>query len=382
MYIYLGYPIILFLFNRLSGRQSVFAGDVPLADLPSITVVVAAFNEESVIEEKIHNLMSLDYPKDRYRIVVSSDASSDKTDIIVAYLSRRFGDNSVLLVANKERRGKTGAINSAMALVTSGITVFTDANVMLDKNALHSIARIFSDSTVGGVAGHLKSSNAGANETTQASSLYWRYEEFIKAQESLCGSTMGADGGIFAIRSELFSPLPEHVLDDFCTSMRVIFEGYDLIYSPDLIGSEKVAELGSEEFARKVRIANRSYNSFRYLQSEIFDMSPAHLWKFISHKLLRWYSFPLLVICLIANAVWAGSEDFLSISWACLTAQLGLYGLAACAWKGVSPGPVILNRISGAAYYFIMANIAAFIGVIQSYTGIKIAVWSSAKSGR
>jgi cellulose synthase/poly-beta-1,6-N-acetylglucosamine synthase-like glycosyltransferase len=378
-YIYVLYPLVLMLMSRFQPPRNSL---VPPDEDPSITIVVAAFNEERVIEQKLRNLMALDYPRNAYRVLVTSDASDDATDAIVAKLAEEFGTDRLQLLANPQRRGKTGAINSAMTQVTTEFTVFTDANVLLAGDTLAKVRDALAHENVGGVAGHLLTTNPDTNEATRSSSLYWRYEEFIKAAESGTGSTMGADGGIFAIRTELFSPLPEYVLDDFCTSMGVIFRGYRLVYSPDVVGHEKVAEQSAEEFSRKVRIANRSYNSFRFLGPSLRRMRAVDQWKFLSHKLLRWYSTPLLLLCLVSNLVWVGAGDAPGAVRLFLLAQVAAYTLAALSWRGLLPGPRIVKRLGGAAHYFCLANIATFLGILQSYRGRKTAFWSSATSGR
>jgi cellulose synthase/poly-beta-1,6-N-acetylglucosamine synthase-like glycosyltransferase len=379
-YIYVLYPLLLLLVSRFQGLRDVPALQ-PDQD-PSITIVVAAFNEQSVIEQKIRNLMALDSPRESYQVLVTSDASDDATDAIVATLVDEFGADRLQLLANPQRRGKTGAINSAMQQVTTELTVFTDANVLLAKDTLTQVRDAFAHPKVGGVAGHLLTTNPHTNQATRSSSLYWRYEEFIKAAESRTGSTMGADGGIFAIRTELFSPLPEYVLDDFCTSMGVIFRGYRLVYCPEVVGQEKVAEQSAEEFSRKVRIANRSYNSFRFLRPSLRKMRAPDQWKFLSHKLLRWYTTPLLFLCLVSNFAWVFSGD---APWAVglfLLTQVAAYTLATLSWRGLLKGPQVLQHVGGAAHYFCLANIATFLGILQSYRGQRTAFWSSATSGR
>lgn len=380
IYIYLLYPLLLVLIGRLHPPVSYSRLAVP--DEPSVTIVVAAYNEERVIEEKVRNLMTLDYPRDAYQVLVSSDGSEDATDSIVMSLAAEFGTDRLQLLANPQRRGKTAAINQAMQKVRSELTVFTDANVTLASDALQRICETFADTDVGGVAGHLLSTNPETNEATRSSSLYWQYEEFIKEAESLSGSTMGADGGIFAIRTVLYSQLPEHVLDDFCTSMGVVFSGYRLVYSSDIVGREKVAEKSAEEFSRKVRIANRSYNSFRFLRPGLRKMGIADRWKFLSHKLLRWYSAPLLIICFFSNLAWVWSGDAPWPAKVFLLLQAAAYALAALSWRGILTGPGIIGRAGGAAHYFCLANIATLLGILQSYRGRKTAFWSSATSGR
>jgi len=382
LYIYVLYPLILFTAGKIIGKQKPTIREIEDNQLPEISIVVAAHNEEDVIEEKIENLMALEYPEDRYAVIVVSDSSSDRTEEIVSRLIELHGESRLTLFVNSPRKGKTGAINTAMQHRKGMLTVFTDANVFLSSDSLKNLALLFQQPEIGGIAGQLCSTNIDSSDAAASSGLYWRYEEFIKLGESRLGSTMGADGGIFAIRSELFKPLPEHVLDDFCTSMGVIFQGFKLKFSPEVRGYEKVAEVKSEEFARKVRIANRSYNSYRHVKGSVWSMPVIEQWKFFSHKLLRWYSSFFLVACLLSNIFWWLEGEAFSLAAFALSAQLLIY-LAACwSWLDFSMGEGKLAKFAAVAQYFLMANVATTMGIIQSYGGIRTTFWNSASSGR
>ena len=373
LYVYFGYPALIWTISHLSKERS--NPKTTLAEAPKVTVLVPAFNEEKVISRKIDNCLSLDYPAELLDILVTSDASDDGTDEIVSKYSAAHPDR-VRLLRMPVRGGKTAGINAAMKLATSEITVFTDANVTLHADAIIAVVGALSDDRVGGVAGQLSYVNESASDSASGNGLYWRYEEFIKRCEGTHGSLMGADGSIFAIKSSLYRPLPEHVMDDFCTSMGIVMRGDQFLFAPSIRAFEKSAEKSSEEFQRKVRIANRSHNSFRSL-SPLGELGAFDTWKFVSHKLARWYSFIFLAICLGSNLGIALTESHAFYAYA-LIVQLAGYALAIAK----SLFPALQLPLLTAWYYFVMANTANAIGVSQSWMGKKTTVWQPAISGR
>lgn len=373
LYIYFGYPALIWMISRFGKKRP--SPKASHLQTPRVTLLVPAFNEERVIGGKLDNCLSLDYPAELLDILVISDASDDRTDEFVSTYTTAH-PNRVRLLRMPERGGKTAGINAAMQLVTSEITVFTDANVTLNTDAIAEVVRALSDERVGGVAGHLCYVNESASDSASGNGLYWRYEEFIKRCEGTNGSMMGADGSIFAIKSSLYRPLPEHVMDDFCTSMGIVMRGHQFLFAPSIRAFEKSAEKSSEEFQRKVRIANRSHNSFRSL-SPIGKLGAFDTWKFVSHKLARWYSFIFLAICLGSNLSIALTESHPFYAYA-LIVQLAGYALAIAK----SLFPALKLPLLNAWYYFVMANTANAIGVSQSWMGKKTIVWQPAISGR
>lgn len=374
-YVYVIYPVTIWALARTQANKeasSCIASDLPL---PNITVLVPAYNEEAVITAKVENCLSLDYPAELLQIVVVSDASTDNTDSIVASFEREAPER-LRLHRMEQRGGKTGGINAAMQTIKSDITVFTDTNVTLDVDSLKHIASALSAPSVGGVAGQLTYVNPDASETAQSGGLYWRYEEFIKRNEGLCGSIMGADGSIFAIKSRFYRQLPNHVMDDFCTSMGVVLQGHVFALDPRIKAYEKSAEKSVEEFQRKVRIANRSFNSYRSL-SLLGNLGMLDTWKFFSHKWLRWMSFVFLLTALMSNIAIVLSTKTLGYE-ALLICQVGAYSLA----LGKHVMPSLRLPFLNAWYYFVMANAANAIGICQSLAGKKTTIWASPSSSR
>ena len=374
-YVYVIYPVIIWALARArvnKGAPNYTASDQPL---PTITVLVPAYNEEAVITAKVENCLSLDYPAELLQIVVVSDASTDKTDSIVTSFEQEASER-LRLHRMDQRGGKTAGINAAMQTIKSDITVFTDTNVTLDVDSLKHIASALSAPSVGGVAGQLTYVNPDASETAQSGGLYWRYEEFIKRNEGLCGSIMGADGSIFAIESRFYRQLPNHVMDDFCTSMGVVLQGHAFAFDPRIKAYEKSAEKSVEEFQRKVRIANRSFNSYRSL-SLLGNLGMLDTWKFFSHKWLRWMSFVFLLTALMSNIAIVLSTKTLGYE-ALLVCQVIAYSLA----LGKHVMPSLRLPFLNAWYYFVMANAANAIGICQSLAGKKTTIWASPSSSR
>jgi len=223
-YVYAGYPLALALLARLRPKP----GWKPPDDLPAVTLVIAAYNEEDVIARKLENSLGLDYPSDRLQIIVAADGSSDSTAEIV----RSYSDRGVELSYSPERMGKSAAVGRALSLARGDVVVLSDANNLYAADALRLLVAPFADPRVGAVSGAkvVSGEEGGVGESEGA---YWRYESFIKAQETRLGSCTGACGEILAVRRELLEPPPASVInDDFYIAMRVIRKGYRLVYVP------------------------------------------------------------------------------------------------------------------------------------------------------
>nr|WP_231611889.1 glycosyltransferase [Pseudoalteromonas sp. NZS100_1] len=372
------FPLIIYICGAL--KKDSVKQDVSNTD-KTIVIVVPAHNEEAVISRKIENHLALDYEHNNYKILVISDTSSDNTvEITNTYVDQYPG--RVELFEVNDGLGKTNAINKALVNIDCDILVFSDANVYLKSDALLQISKCYADKNIGGVAGQLIYTNDDVEGAAQSNGLYWKYEEMIKKSESLSGSMMGADGSIFSIKRRLLRELPVHVLDDFCSSMGVINQGYKLKFDDTITAYEKGAESTAEEFPRKVRISNRSYNSYKHLRAECFKtLSLFDLWKLYSHKVLRWYSLFFMVSALVSNLFIAISEEgyiFTSV----LILHVLFYIMAALSWLNKLPNIPVISKVAAIAEYFTMANVAAGIGILQSISGKKTITWKKADSTR
>lgn len=378
LYIYVLFPLIIYI---LGAVKKEYVNTTFTTNHESIVIVVPAHNEASVISKKIENHLALDYEKASYKILVISDTSTDQTVAITKSYIEKYPGRIELFEVN-DGLGKTNAINKALAGIECEFLVFSDANVYLKKDALLQILKCYRDKEVGGVAGQLVYTNDDLEGAAQSNGLYWKYEEMIKKSESLSGSMMGADGSIFSIRTSLLRELPIHVLDDFCSSIGVINQGYKLKFDDTIIAYEKGAESTTEEFPRKIRISNRSYNSYKHLRTEcINNFSLFDLWKLYSHKVLRWYSLLFMVLAIFSNTYLAVFESGYLFK-VTLMVQVTFYVMAALSWFKKFPKVPVVSKVAVIAEYFTMANIAAGIGILQSILGKKTVTWKKANSTR
>lgn len=367
LYAYIGYPIFLILCSVLRRQSHEFDASFT----PSLSIVVVAHNEADVIQAKLDNLLSQNYPDGLLEIIVASDGSNDGMNAIIARHSRR--DPKVKLLA-LPRQGKAYALNAAVASATKEILVFSDANAMLDPGALRHLTCHFADAQIGGVAGNLcyicdgKTDSAGLGET-----LYWRYDQWLKQMETRVGSAISADGSLYAIRRALYVPLVNPtVADDFAISSRVIVQGYRLIYEPKAIVREDTAGSSGREFRRKVRIVNRGLCNLFSLKSFLWPWRGGfYAFQLISHKLLRCLVPFVLPLLLAINGMLWPTSPFFRLT---LIAQGTIYGLGTVglllrdtSWSRIWPIYI--------PYYFCQANLAALLGWVHLLCGRRVAIW-------
>jgi cellulose synthase/poly-beta-1,6-N-acetylglucosamine synthase-like glycosyltransferase len=346
---YFLYPLMLIGLDRIARRRTSSARGRE-EDLPSVSLVVAAYNEVSCIESKVKNSLALDYPRDRFQLIVGSDGSNDGTDEVVA----RERDPRVLLSPGP-RGGKTSVLNRCVPIASGEIVVLTDANTRLDEQALRELVRPFADPEVGAVCGKLRLFNPTQPEFEE--SAYWSYESMIKQYEGRHGAVMGANGGLYAIRRRLFTLLPPStIVDDFVIPLRILEHGYQVVYAPEAIAYEETTEDYGREFGRRARIAAGNFQSLQLLPGLLSPLAGFPAFAFWSHKLLRWIAPALMLLALISNALLL-DRPFYQATFA---AQLGFYALAFAgrrAWFGGT-----LRRAASVAYYFVTMNAAIAVG--------------------
>lgn len=363
LYIYAGYPLMIFLLARLWPKL-VTRGTAT----PAVSVIVAAYNEEKLIEGKIRNTLALDYPIDRLEVLIMSDGSDDGTDTIV----EQFSDARVRLIA-LPRSGKANALNDGAREATGDILLFTDANVELESNALRLLVSLFDDPSVGGVSGRKKYFvRNGADSTEKGENLYWRWDQWQKHLESLFGNLFAADGAIYAIRRELYTPIEDAAqADDIAISTRVVLQGRRLLFEPAAVAWEEAPVEGREEFRRKVRVTNHSVRALLNLGPALFT-SGFYSVELLSHKLVR-HLIPLfLILLLVSTAFLSRGRDLFLIM---LLVQVLFYLLA---FTGFAARRSALgrSRIFSVPYYFCLVNVAALVGILSIARGRRVRVWS------
>ena len=370
VYMYAGYPLLLTVISLLFPAPPVRKREIT----PTISLIISCYNEESILEEKINNSLSLDYPKERLEIIVVSDGSTDRTDKI----AQSYRDQGVRLIRQEGRLGKTMGLNLAVPQARGEILVFSDANAMYDKQALRRLAAPFTDDTVGYVVGEARYTDTGKTSAAATENTYWKYEIFIKKMESRLHSMVGGDGAIYAIRHFLYEPLKHTDINDFVNPLQIIAKGYRGIYEPEAICHEEAAGSFDKEFRRKRRIVNRAFSGLMRVKKVLNPMaSGIFCFEIISHKLLRWFSPFFLMAMTIAANILALRGDPLGQALAAITDAgiiLSIVGYLASRKDYSAPGIFFLP------YYFTAVNIASLLGILQSFRGDVQVTWETVRS--
>jgi biofilm PGA synthesis N-glycosyltransferase PgaC len=366
-YIYFGYPTALYILGKFYRKPK----HSPESEYwPSVCLIISAFNEEKILRSKIENSIGLDYPKERFRILVASDGSTDRTNEIAG----DYEDLGVSLWSFPVRRGKSAVLNEVMRHVTEEIIVFTDANALFEEDALVRLVKHFANPEIGCVVGKLRYIDRHTSCVGKGESIYWRYESRISRLESVLRSVLVANGSIFAIRGRLFKELYPEVANDFQLPAEIANQGYGVIYDPRAEAVERSTIFWQEEFQRKIRIILRGMTGFMMLGNSLKGF---RLWQFISHKLLRWMVGLFLMITLISNVFLIEKSWFYTST---LAAQVLFYLAAFNGWrlrKAKQPG-----RIFYVPFYFTMVNLAAVVGIFKFIAGHRQRVWDKAESAR
>ena len=359
------YPLSLRLLRRLrpvplhTNGSNDGAGD--------FTICVCAYNEAAVIEEKVQNLLEMRRCLGRLDILIYVDGATDET----ADLLRRFGDQ-ITVVNATQRSGKTAGMNTLVSLARTPFVIFSDANVLIDPESILNLPHYFRDPDVGCVCGRLTYVNPTASATARVGSAYWALEEHIKRLESETGSVIGADGSLFAIRRELYRTIPPDIIDDMFTSLNILCDGWRVVSAPDVRAFEEQAVRSKEEFRRKVRIACQAFNIHRLLWPRLRGLGWVSLYKYVSHKLLRW----LVAYNLLLAAVFLVAGMLGSIGFASTAGVLVALVLAGAAVRQVKP------RLARLGFEFLSAVTATAAGVAKSFQGERFQTWTPPSSAR
>jgi poly-beta-1,6-N-acetyl-D-glucosamine synthase len=371
-YTYIGYGFLIYILSKLKGQRGRI-NDLPDKDLPEVTVLIAAYNEEQCVEDKITNTLNLDYPKDKLSVFVVTDGSTDNTPDIV----KKF--HAVKLFHDFQRKGKIHAVNRVMPYVASPIVVFSDANTVVNNVALRNIVRHYEDPQVGGVAGEKRIyKNDKDNASASGEGFYWKYESFLKEKDAAVNSIVGAAGELFSIRTALYEEPPENmIIEDFYLSMRICAKGYRFMYEPQAYALETASTSVKEEWKRKVRICAGAFQAMWKLRDLLNPFRYGILsFQYISHRVLRWTLAPwALPIVLIANVWLAFTER--GFYTAALAAQLFFYFVALLGYHYRE------RRISikgfFVPYYFMVMNLSVYAGLHRYIKGKQSVLWEKAE---
>ena len=363
-YTYAGYPLVVWLLSRWLGRRvEVPVGDD--ADLPSASLLIAAYNEEAVIEERVRNALAMDYPPAKFEIVVGSDGSSDGTASIV----RRSADRGVRLLDYAQRRGKASVLNSAFAELKGEIVLLSDANTHIDPAAARKLVRWFQDPGVGAVCGRLVLTDPQTGRNVD--SLYWKYETFLKRCEGRLGALLGANGAIYAIRRDLFAPIPpETIVDDFVIPLLAkLRTGCAIVYDGEAIAHEETPPDVGSEFHRRSRIGAGGFQSIGMLWRLLDPRRGWVAFTFLSHKVLRWTCPFFLVGMLVSNLLLVGRPFYQNF----LFCQLAFY-LVSLVGAFVS-GKFKALKLVRLATMFTSMNVALLFGFWRWLRGSQKGAW-------
>ena len=334
VYVHFGYPLALWVWGRVGARpvrKSFWE--------PTVSILIAAHNEQDTIEHKILNCLELDYPPEKLQIVVALDAPTDGTEHIVA----RYDSERIRVVHLRTHHGKAGALNRAAAVARGGIFVFADARQTFDRGALRELVANFCDPDVGSVSGELVLCDKNSREATDGLGIYWRYEKWLRAQEAAIHSMMGATGAIYAIRRELYKPIPlDTILDDVAIPMNIVLGGKRAVFDGSARAYDKISDSPEIEYGRKVRTL---MGNFQILAQKPALLSPLHnpVWlQFVSHKVARLLVPYFLILLFVANLfALDGAYRWLFAAQCCwyLFTAVGGYLSRRGSLKDVAPAP-------------------------------------------
>ncbi|MBO0859301.1 MAG: glycosyltransferase family 2 protein [Chloracidobacterium sp.] len=361
-FIYVGYPALMlalsFFFRRPVRNDEI---------TPSVSIIIAAYNEERDIAAKLENTLALDYPRDRMEIIVASDCSTDRTDEIV----REYSNQGVILSRQPIRFGKTGAQRRAVNVSSGAILVFSDATTMYEPDAVRKIVRSFADPEVGCVAGQLIYADRAASTVGKGCRSYWGYEKFLKRCESQVGSLVGVSGCLYAVRRICHARLANDMIDDFVIPIEIHLQGLRTVYEPEAIAIEDTNHRSKDEFRMRVRVIKQTMSALRRY-SEALNPRRHKMFalQLIVHKLLRYAAPFLLISALVSSLIASGSVEWLRLA---LLGQLALYGIAVIGWIGerlkIRLGPLVIP------YYFALVNVASLVAFFKALFGKSYIVW-------
>ena len=380
IYTYIGYPVLIALIAKLMPFQNRVSG----ASDPFVTLLITAYNEEAVIEKKIENSLSLDYPSDRLQIIVAADGSSDRTAEIVG----KFHDRGVELTHTSLRNGKLAAINRAIAQARGDIVVFSDANNMYDSQAIRKLITPFADSTVGASTG-AKLIIQDGSDLSGAEGIYWKYESWIKTNETVLGTCTSSVGEILAIRRELYEPPPSHIInDDYYIVLDLIKRGFRIFYVAEARSFEYISATARDEMVRRTRMNTGKYQAIFMSYGLLPFNRPVLLWQIISHKYFRAFLPFGFIGALLTNIFLVlipqdTSNSLLGMSalyaWALLSIQLFFYLLAALGNLVKLPG--LLGKLIYLPTYLVNSNIAILRGFYGFISGKQTNIWERVRRG-
>ena len=368
-YVYAGYPLLvsfLSIFFRSEVRRNERYE-------PTVTLLIAAYNEEKDIEEKLKNSFALDYPKDKFEIVVASDGSIDKTDEIV----RRYADNEagvrVVLHRVEGRQGKTAAQNSAVKICQGEIIIFSDAASMYERGVVRAMVRNYADPRVGAVSGMYKYVNKAGGSVGFATILFWNMENFIKSKQTRIRTITGCSGCIYSVRRDLYTDLPVRIISDLVEPLMILKKGFRIVFEPQALAYEETTGQSVEEFNMRIRVIVRGMNGILFAHHLLNPLKyPFVALQLISHKVMRWLVPVFCIVIFLTNAFLVPRSKEYAILFGL---QVTFYLLAGIGSFLEKRG--IHKKIFYLPFYFCIVNTAALISLFKVLQGQNIVTWQT-----
>jgi cellulose synthase/poly-beta-1,6-N-acetylglucosamine synthase-like glycosyltransferase len=356
------YPAVIWLKGRIRPRP---VRRAPWT--PAVTVLIPAYNEVDCIGATVANKLEQAYPAEKLQIIVVSDQSTDGTDDVV----RRFADRGVTLLRRDPRQGKAAALNEAIQHARGEIVVFSDANTLFAPDAIQRLVENFADPEVGYVTGCLRLVTSADSASGGGNDAYLRYENGLRELETAAGSIIGVNGGVDAIRRELYVDIPRQLITDFILPLHVLGSGRRVVFDGRAGAREVANEEMSSEFRMRVRVALRALQGLLYMRRLLDPWHhPAVAFSLVSHKVMRYGAFVFMPLAFAANAALA-----LSSPWyrALFAAQLLIYALALLGLQ--TRLPRALRALTIVPTYFIVSNVAFGVAAVKFFRGQTMATW-------
>lgn len=366
IYVYLGYFALVIVLGQFINRK-VYKRDIQ----PSVALMIAAYNEEAGIAKKIENSLALDYPKEKLRIIVVSDGSSDRTDDIV----RSYTQAGVELIRVEGRVGKTEARNVAIKMINSEIVLFSDATTEYQADIIKKMIRNFADPTVGMVTGHLIYRNDKNSPMGLGQKTFWKYESVIKDAQTKLGTLTGSVGCATAFRRDLYSPLPPNIIEDFTEPLMFVIKGKRVVYESEAICYELPTPKSQNEWKMRVRVVRGGMSGMLYAKKILNPFRyPAASFQLISHKILRWL-VPIFGIGILASTIGAIVTEPNSVIIVLAVLQVIFYVCAGLAY--LFEKRKVKIKILSIPLYFIVLNAASLVALFKTITTQLEATWET-----
>lgn len=379
-YAYVGYGMLIFLLVKLKRIFKPKKNEhLSSNTLPKVSLVIAAYNEEDFIVEKLSNTEALNYPQELLEVIFVTDGSSDKTMDIIA------NHGKFKLFHENERKGKIAAVNRVLPFVENPVVIFCDANTLLNTESIQNIVRHFNNPKVGCVAGEKKIMQKSKDTASAAGEgLYWKYESFLKKLDSEFHTVVGAAGELFAVRRELISHVdPNIIIEDFVISLQIAGKGYQVVYEPEAYAIETSSENIKEELKRKIRICAGGIQAIVILKDLLNPLKHGWLtFQYVSHRVLRWTIVPFLLAILIPLNIYLAFTEPSSQCFfkTLLFFQFMFYAMALTGWAFAMKE--IKVKALFVPYYFFIMNLAVFFGINRYLKGKQSSVWEKAKRAK